>query len=119
MYRLNFDTPVENVKSRTLPEVDDEFAKSLGDFETVEALRENVRTALEAQSKAAYNETYDNEIIEQTIESSQFQYPPQMLENEIDQAIKDLENRLNQQGLDMDIYLKSRNKDLDAFTRRT
>ena len=110
-----FRYSVENVKSRTLPEVDDEFAKSLGDFETVTALRENVRTALETQSKAAYNETYDNEIIEQTVEKTQFVYPPQMLENEVDQAIKDLENRLNQQGLDMDIYLKSRNKDIEAL----
>jgi trigger factor len=110
-----FHYTVENVKSRTLPQVDDEFAKSLGDFETVEALRENVRTALEAQAKAAYNETYDNEIIDQTIESTQFQYPPQMLDNEIDQAIKDLENRLNQQGLDIDIYLKSRNKDMEGL----
>jgi trigger factor len=106
---------VENVKSRTLPEVDDEFAKSLGDFETVDALRQNVRTALEAQSKSVYNETYDDEIIAQTIESSQFQYPPQMLENEINQALKDLENRLSQQGLDMEIYLKSQNKDLDKL----
>ncbi len=110
-----FKYVVENVKSRTLPDVDDEFAKSLGDFETVDAMRDNVRTALDAQSKAAYNETYDNEIIEETVENSQFEYPPQMLENEIDQAIKDLENRLNQQGLDMDIYLKSRNKDMDAL----
>ena len=110
-----FQYVVENVKSRTLPEVDDEFAKSMGDVETVEALQENVRTALETQSIAAYNETYDSEIIEQTIESSQFQYPPQMLENEIDQAIKDLENRLNERGLDMDIYLKSQDKDLAAL----
>ena len=110
-----FHYTVENVKSRTLPQLDDEFAKSMGDFETIEALRENVRKALEAQSKAAYNETYDNEIIDQTIESTQFQYPPQMLDNEIDQAIKDLENRLNQQSLDMDIYLKSRNKDMDGL----
>lgn len=110
-----FRYTVENVKSRTLPELDDEFAKSLGDFETVEALRENVKTALESQSKATYNETYDNEIIEQTIESSQFQYPPQMLENEIDQVVKNLENRLSQQGLDMDIYLKSRGKDMEAL----
>ncbi len=110
-----FRYAIENVKSRTLPDLDEAFAKSLGDFETVEALRDNVRTALEVQSKAAYNETYDNEIIEETIESSQFIYPPQMLDTEIDQAIKDLENRLNQQSLDMDIYLKSRNKDLDGL----
>jgi trigger factor len=110
-----FRYAIENVKSRTLPDLDDVFAKSLGDFETVEALRDNVRTALEVQSKAAYNETYDNEIIEETIESSQFIYPPQMLDTEIDQAIKDLENRLNMQSLDMDIYLKSRNKDLDGL----
>ena len=110
-----FRYAIENVKSRTLPDLDDVFAKSLGDFETVEALRDNVRTALEVQSKAAYNETYDNEIIQETIEFSQFIYPPQMLDTEIDQAIKDLENRLNQQSLDMDIYLKSRNKDLDGL----
>lgn len=110
-----FRYKVENVKSRTLPELDDEFAKSLGEFETLSALQENVRKALEAQVEATYNETYDDAIVEQTIEATQFLYPPQMLEDELDQVIESWENRLSRQGLDMDIYLKSREQDMDAL----
>jgi trigger factor len=110
-----FHVVVENVKHRILPELDDEFASSLGDFENIEALREEIRNNLEAQSKQSYDESYDQEIIEEAIEQTDFKYPPQMLDSEIDQMISELGNQLKMQGLDMDLYLKTRNMDKDGL----
>lgn len=111
---------VEGVKSRTLPKLDDEFARSLGDgaeggFASLEELRSEVRASLENQSRQAYNTTYDDETLEQAIEQAKFIYPPQMLEHEIDEVIENLQHRLEHNRQDINIYLKSRQMDMKGL----
>ena len=103
-----FRFKVEEIKSRKLPELNDEFAQSLGEFETFEALRTQIRTNLEQQAKADYDETYHNQIIDAIIKDAQIKFPPQMLEHEVDSVVHQLENRLSQQNLDLPTYLKTR-----------
>lgn len=110
-----FSFKVEGVKSRTLPEVNDEFAVSLGEFNTVDDLRKNIREMLENQSRSSYNKIYDNEIIDQAIEHTRFQYPPEMLENEINTLTEELSSRLAQQSMELDTYLKMRQIDRDTL----
>lgn len=110
-----YHVTVENVKKRTLPEIDDELARSLGDFEDLESLRKNVRESLEQQRMQEYNEEYDNEIVKQAVGMSAFKYPPQMLEREIDTVLDDLAHRMSHQGMDMDLYLKIRGMDMAAL----
>jgi len=100
---------VENVKARTLPELDDDLAKSLGEFENFEALVQQIRHDLEEEALDQYHESYDEEVINQVIEQATIKYPPQMLEKEIDSLIHDLGHRLERQGLSMEIFLKVRN----------
>jgi len=107
-----FQIMVESVKSRTLPNLDDEFAKSLGDYDNLEGLRNEITTTLEAQAEQTYNEQYDETIIDKTLEGTTIVYPPQMLEQEINSVISNLEERLKQQGLDMELYLKTRSLDM-------
>lgn len=104
-----FRFKVEEIKVRKLPELDDEFARSFGNFESIEALRNQVRTHLEQQAKAEYDEAYNEQIIEAILKDSQIKFPPQMLEREIETVINQLESRLKQQNLDMQTYLKTRN----------
>ncbi len=111
----HFDFEIENVKSRTLPELDDAFAISIGDFENLDALRIDVRTRLEMQAEDVFNETYDNEIIDLAVEQSEFKFASQMLEDEIDQVINNLNDQIERQGQDMSIYLKSRKMDEAAL----
>lgn len=106
---------VENIKARTLPELDDDLAKSLGEFENLEALVQQVRQNLEEEALDEYHETYDDEIIDQVIEQATIKYPPQMLEREIDSLIHELEHRLEYQGLNMEIFLKVRNLDEEGL----
>lgn len=113
--KTSFRYRIEGIKSRTLPELNDEFASTIGEFETLDSLKQNIRESLERQTREKYNETYDEEIIEELIEKSEFTYASQMLEDEIEQVRKELVNRLENQGLDMDIYLKSRKMDEQAL----
>jgi trigger factor len=102
---------VEDNKARILPELNDEFAQSLGDYEDLESLQKDIRESLEQRSIETYNAEYDDQILDVIIEGSTIKYPPQMLGNELNNVIQQLESRLANQGLDMDIYLKTRDMD--------
>ena len=110
-----FNITVETVKSRNLPDLDDDFVSSLGDYENLEALRSAIRTSLKDQAEQRYNESYDEQILDSAIEQTKYKYPPQMLEDEIDNIVKDVTRNLEQQGLDMDLYLKTRDLDMDGL----
>ncbi len=110
-----FHFQVENVKSRRLPELDDNFASSVGEFTNVDDLRKSVREMLEKQAEASYNETYDAELMDELIKNSEFKFSDKMLDDEIHQVLHELEDRLARQKLDMDIYLKSRSIDAETL----
>lgn len=102
---------IEEVKERHVPSLDDEFAKTMGEFETVDAMRTEIRKGLEEQARMDYDKEFDNKIFDALIPQSVIKYPPQMLDNEIDLFKHQLEHRLEDQGLDMGTYLKSRQMD--------
>ncbi len=103
-----FNIEIESVKSRILPELNAEFAQTVGDFETIDALRAQVRTNLEEQNTADYNQQYDEQVLDRIVEDLTINYPPQMVEHEIEHVIEHLQERLVRQGMSMDLYLKSR-----------
>jgi trigger factor len=103
-----FDYEVIEVKSRKLPELDDQFAATLGVYKSLDELQNEVRENLERRKSSSYNSEYDEAILTQIIDGSEYQYPGQMLEREIDELLHDLEHRLTEQKLDMDLYLKTR-----------
>lgn len=108
-------TTVEAVKSRSLPEIDDEFAKTIGDYQTLEELRTAIKEDLENRQTSEYNREYDDRILEQAVEQSKIDYPPQMLERELNNIIERLKNDLERQRLDMDLYLKTREITMDEL----
>jgi len=110
--QAEFYIKVNEIKSRTLPELNDEFAQTLGDFETYEDLRNAVKTNLEEQAKEAFHQTYDDKALTEIVSISTIKYPPQMVEREIDRTIDNLKSRLSQQRMDIDLYLKSRKLDM-------
>ncbi len=114
-----FSIKVEDIKARILPELNDEFAQSLGDYDDLEALQKDIRESLEQRSDETYNSEYDDQVLDAIIEGSTIKYPPQMLENEISNVIQQLESRLANQGLDMDIYLKTRDLDEQGLRDET
>jgi trigger factor len=110
-----FHYVVEDIKSRTLPELNDDFAMAVGDFENVDALRAEILKELEQRAEDEYNQDYDEAIIEEAVSQSTIKYPPEMLEREINYVIDNLESRLNQQKVDLDLYLKSRQMEMDGL----
>lgn len=114
-----FNVEVEGIKSRLLPEIDDDFAKSVGEYDTMEELLNEIREMLEEQSQKAYDEEYLEALLEEGVELSEFKYPPQMLKRQLDDMIHNLDDRLQQQNMTMELYLKSRDMDMEALREET
>jgi trigger factor len=102
---------MEQVKSRTLPELNDEFAKSIGDFETLQALQDTILEGLKSQAKANYDSEYSEKVLAQVIEGATIQYPPEMVEDQITASTERLKNQLAEQGQEFETYLKIRGMD--------
>ncbi len=110
-----FHVTVQDVKSRNLPELDDQFAQSIGEYETLEALRTEVRSSLENRSQEEYEAGYNDQIMEQLIAESTIKYSPQMREREVDLFMDQLKDRLGSQGMDLDTYMKMRQMNMEAL----
>ena len=114
--KIKFNVTIKTVRGTTLPELDDEFAKSVGAGETLEELRDLLKQNLEAESQAEYDDEYFSELIEKIKEKASIKYPPQVLDREVEFVLEDIKQRLAQQGMEFDAYLKMQGTDLEKFT---
>jgi trigger factor len=112
---VEFHAVVESVKTLHLPELNDEFAQSLGDFETMDKVREMVRKQLEAQAKADYDQTFFEELYEKIVKDSKVKYAPQTLEHEMEHVVESIEHDLSHQHMELDTYLKTLKKEKAAW----
>ncbi len=106
---------VEGIRERILPEIDDEFVKTVSELETVSELRDQVLEELTAQREMEEENTYINSILDAILKEAQVKYPPQMIENEVEGEVKELENRLKSQGMDLEMYLGIQNMEEEAL----
>ena len=106
---------VKTVRAMTLPELDDEFAKTVGAGDTLESMRESVTKDVEARSKADYDDKFFVELIEKIKEGATFKYHQHSLEHEGEHVLEDLTQRLSQQGMDLETYFKLRNTTREQF----
>ena len=111
----HWEVTVKEVKSKTLPEWNDDLAKSLGDYQSLDDLRAKVRQDLENQAKRTSDREYGDKVLNQVVTGAAVKYPPVLLEQEMDDIIHNLENRLRDQGLTLEDYLKIEKKTREAF----
>lgn len=112
---VEMEVTVKTVRAVNLPELDDEFAKTVGAGETLDELMEAVKKDVEARSKADYDDKYFVDLIEKIKEGATFKYHQHSLDHEGEHVLEDLSNRLAQQGMDLDTYFKVRNTTREQF----
>lgn len=112
---IKFDVNVQSVKKLSLPELNDDFAKLLGQFEDYAALEKAVRDQQESTKKQEYDEKYFSDLISKYAEQSTVKFPPFMVDEEIEQILKSLERDLKQQNLDFETYLKLLKKEKEDY----
>lgn len=101
-----FKVSVESISSRSLPDLDDNFAKSTNEADTIDELREKIRSDILTDKKIQADSEYNNLLIEKLLESAEIKYSPQMLDHETDDLVHEFEHRLENQGLDLETYLR-------------
>lgn len=110
-----FHVRVQSVKAMHKPELNEDFAKQLGDFADMDALRTAIRDQQQESKQQEYERDYFNELVDQIVEGATIKYPPQMLEEEQESVLRGIEQNLAQQRLDLETYLKMIEQNRDEF----
>lgn len=113
--QVEFNIEVQSVKTLALPDVDDDFAAQVGQFETAEAMREDILTRLKEKTTSEYDEQYLGDLIDEIVEGSTIKYAEYTLQEEIKEIIEGLKADLEKQKMELDAYLASREMDLEKF----
>lgn len=101
-----FKCTVHEIKAKELPELDDEFASEISEFETLDELRADTKAKIKAQKNEDGKRKQEEQAISQAIENATMDIPEAMVETEIHQMSNDFAQRLQQQGLNMEQYLQ-------------
>lgn len=110
-----FAVKVNGVQVRELPELDDEFAKDVSEFDTLDALRESKKQELLEQAAKNAKTEKENDVVRQAVENAAVVIPEAMVERQIDNFLNDMRYRLSMQGLSLEDYLKYTNTDMAAL----
>ena len=110
-----FHCTVHEVKEEQLPELDDEFAKDVSEFDTLEELKASTRERLESYAKAGAESQMKDAAVGKVVESNEVDIPRIMVEDEIDRMMQELDQQMRYQGLSLEQYLAFTQKDAAAF----
>lgn len=110
-----FKCKVNEIKVKELPAIDDELAKDVSEFDNLEQLKADLRMKLEKQQEESVNGEYEDNVLKAVVESSTVEVPEVLVDNQIDQMVRDFEFRLRYQGLDLKRYLELTNATVDSF----
>lgn len=101
-----FHVKVNGIKAKELPEINDEFAQDVSEFDTLEEYKEDLKKAiLERKEKAAESEL-KNKLLDAVVATAEMDMPKPMVDEECDQMINDYAQTLRYQGMDMNQYMK-------------
>ncbi|MFW5790052.1 MAG: trigger factor [Bacillota bacterium] len=101
-----FEVTLKEIKVKELPELDDEFAKDVSDFDTLAEYKEDIENRLKEQKENQSKRNLENEIIEKVAEAAEVEVSEQLIENELDQMMQQMAQNLQQQGINLEDYFK-------------
>jgi trigger factor len=112
----SFKVKLNEVKEQKLPDVNDDFAKGMGgDFDTVEAMRKNITSNLNNVYQVGAMRRFEQQVLEAVVEKSKIEFPPVLVEQEIDRVIMERERELAARRMTLEDFLKSQQKSIDEL----
>ena len=110
-----FKVKVHEIKRKELPTLDDEFAKDVSEFDTIEELKNSIKEKLETENENKAKYELEDSAIEKVCKLANVEVPNGMVETEIDNMLKDIETRLSYQGLNLKQYLQMTGKNEESM----
>ena len=101
-----FKIKLHEIKRKELPVLDDEFAKDVSEFDTLDAYKQSIREKLQNDREKSAEADVENQILEALIEKVEGEIPEEMYDNEVEESINNFAYRLQSQGLNLETYLK-------------
>ena len=112
-----FKTKLNEIKVKELPAIDDEFAKDVSEFDTLEELKANIKEVKGEEADKAAELDMENKLVSQVVEGMEANIPEAMFETRVDDMVNDFANRLSQQGLSIELYLQYTQMDMESFRK--
>ena len=110
-----FKCKVHEIKEEELPALDDDFAKDISEFDTIDELKKEIKDKIEESAKLASENQMKNALIEKVVTANDIDVPNMMIEEEIDNMINAFDHELRSQGMGFEQYLSYIQKDILEF----
>ncbi len=101
-----FACKLHKIEFEELPELDDEFAKDVSDFDTIDEYKADMKAKIEERNEKIAANITEEQIMDHLIASTEIDVPAPMVDNEVENEMRNYEARLAQQGISLDMYLK-------------
>ncbi len=110
-----FKVKIHEIKAKELPELNDEFAQDVSEFETLEEYKADVRKRLEVQKEDEAKRTKEDEAIQKIIDKSEMEIPEAMIDTQCENMVNEFAQRIAQSGLSMEQYMQFSGLTLDKL----
>lgn len=101
-----FKCVIHKIEAKELPELDDDFAKDVSEFDTLEEYKKEIKDTIEKRKADAAKTAKENAVVDKAIENASMDIPEAMVKTQINQMIDDFARRIQSQGLTMDQYMQ-------------
>ena len=112
-----FQIKINGIKAKEYDDVDDEFAKDVSEYDTIDELKESIRKEKLAAKEKTIEDDVENQLIDQIINGMEAEIPEVMYETRIDEDVRDFDSKMRQQGLNLETYLKYTGTELPTFRK--
>lgn len=110
-----FKVKLISIKAKILPELDDEFAKDVSEFETLDAYKKDVEAKVKHEKEHKAEHEKEAKVVEKLVENTEVEIPEAMLDEEVNQMLEQFKSNLSYQGLTIEKYCEYVGTTMDAF----
>ncbi len=110
-----FKCTVKKVSTTVMPDMDDEFAKDVSEFETLDELKADIKKNLEESKKAAADQDMETKLLDKVLESMEGEIPDAMYDTQLNNVMQDFAYRLQAQSVSLEQYAQAMGTDMDGF----
>jgi trigger factor len=110
-----FKVRLHDIKRKNLPELDDEFAKDVSEFDTLDEYKEDIKKRVQERKEQDQQASKETAVVEQAAAAAEIEIPASMIDAELDVMVKEFERRLRSQGMTLDIYFQFSGQNEDVL----
>ncbi len=112
-----FNVKIHAIKTEIVPDLDDEFAKDVSEFDTLDELKADVRAKQQERADKDNKAGFENETVRAVCDNCEIDIPESMIQNEVEQMAQDQAARMSNQGIGLDMYLQYVGQTMDDFKK--